>query len=141
MDTNNINGYLLGDSGYPSQPWLLTPVLGAEPNTPEARFNDAHRHCRNIIEKLNGVLKGRFRCLKRDRTLHYMPNKAGCIVYASAVLHNICILRNIELEEELIAQEEIEDVPDIAINVANENNNVLVEGLRRRRTIINQYFQ
>nr|CAI5836615.1 unnamed protein product [Callosobruchus analis] len=36
------NCYLLGDSGYPLQPWLMTPVLDARPNTPEAMYNSLH---------------------------------------------------------------------------------------------------
>jgi hypothetical protein len=39
---------------------------------------------------LNGRLKGRFRCLLKDRTLHYNPIKAAKVIYNCVVLHNTC---------------------------------------------------
>ena len=39
---NNEEGYLLGDTGYPSKPWLLTPFLQAGSRA-EARYNGAHK--------------------------------------------------------------------------------------------------
>jgi len=39
---------------------------------------------RNCIERLNGVLKNRWRCLIGYRSLHYRPYKAGLIVNACA---------------------------------------------------------
>ncbi|GLV33405.1 uncharacterized protein CBL_20150 [Carabus blaptoides fortunei] len=72
--------YLLGDSGYPLQPWLLTPVNAAEDNSPEAAYNKMYCSIRNVVERLNRVLKQRFRCLLRHRVLHYSPLKAGKIL-------------------------------------------------------------
>ncbi|XP_064474017.1 putative nuclease HARBI1 [Ornithodoros turicata] len=84
--------FLLGDSGYPLQPWLLTPLPGdPPPNTPEARYNRRHKAARGIVEKCIGLLKSRFRCLQRYRTLHYIPHRASNIVVACTVLHNICM--------------------------------------------------
>ncbi|KAJ8936381.1 hypothetical protein NQ314_012386 [Rhamnusium bicolor] len=59
------NTWLLGDSGYPLQPWLMTPIIDAAPNTPEGHYTTRHIHARNVGERGNGVWKGRFRCLKR----------------------------------------------------------------------------
>ncbi|XP_077489680.1 uncharacterized protein LOC144100711 [Amblyomma americanum] len=47
-----------------------------------------------------GVLKSRFRCLQRYRTLHYEPERAMVIIAFCAALHNIC------LEEALAADED-----------------------------------
>lgn len=32
------NIWLLGHSGYLLQPWLMTPLINAEPNTPAAAY-------------------------------------------------------------------------------------------------------
>ncbi|XP_049267040.1 putative nuclease HARBI1 [Rhipicephalus sanguineus] len=42
---------LLGDSGYPLEPWLMTPVLGRPASgTPESEYNKAHTTMRNVVE-------------------------------------------------------------------------------------------
>lgn len=81
-------------SGYPTRPWLLTPIRNPQPG-PQERFNRRFCHIRATIERCIGVLKNRFRCLLKHRTLHYNPTIAGKIVNSCAVLHNICIQNNI----------------------------------------------
>ncbi|XP_050022702.1 putative nuclease HARBI1 [Dermacentor andersoni] len=50
--------WVLGDSGYPLEPWLLTPVPGHPGiDTPEGRYNQAHASMRNVVERGIGVLK------------------------------------------------------------------------------------
>lgn len=51
------NTLLIGDSGYSQQPWLMTPILGAEPNSPQSRYNNALKVARSCIESCHGVLK------------------------------------------------------------------------------------
>jgi len=84
-----------GDSGYPLEPWLLTPL--ASPSTrAEVAYNSAHMKTRNVIERCFGILKSRFRCLdKSGGTLLYSAEKTCKIVMAAAVLHNFCINNNI----------------------------------------------
>ncbi|KAL4719626.1 hypothetical protein ACJJTC_014713 [Scirpophaga incertulas] len=41
--------WLLGDSGYPQRPWLMTPILDAVPESEEDRYNKRHRKARVII--------------------------------------------------------------------------------------------
>lgn len=91
---------MAGDAGYPLQPWLMTPITDAEENTPESRYTAAHIAARNCIERCFGVLKQRFRCLLKHRTLHYSPVRAGKIIKACAVLHNMAIRHCLAVEYE-----------------------------------------
>ncbi|KAJ8926478.1 hypothetical protein NQ314_021153 [Rhamnusium bicolor] len=98
-ERGNGGYFLLGDSGYPLRPWLLTPVANAETEEEEA-YNEVHRRARSTIERCNGLLKMRFRCLLKHRVLHYAPNKASKIINACVLLHNMCIDNNVELNLE-----------------------------------------
>ena len=91
------NGWLIGDSGYPLRPWLLTPVL--QPTTRnQQRYNGAHMRTRSVVERSFGVLKSRFRCIDRSAgTLLYSPRKCCDIVIAVIVLHNMCVMNGIPL--------------------------------------------
>lgn len=72
------NIVFVGDSGYPSEPWLLVPYPNhPHENQPEGRFNRRHCSARNCVERGIGVFKARFRCCRRERALHYFPNMAG----------------------------------------------------------------
>lgn len=73
LQGNGESCWLLGDSGYPLQPYLMTPIANAAPNTPEANYNAAHSSARNVIERAIGLLKMRFRCVLKERTARYQP--------------------------------------------------------------------
>lgn len=60
-NANDRTSWLLGDSGYPQQPWLMIPVLNAVVGSPEERYNTGHASARNCVERCIGVLKSRFR--------------------------------------------------------------------------------
>ena len=89
---------LIGDSGYPSEPWLLTPF--ANPSVRgERKFNNAHAKTRVCVEQAIGVLKSRWRCLHHSGgTLLYRSRTTGKIIVACLLLHNRCIRRNIPLD-------------------------------------------
>ncbi|CAG2229820.1 HARBI1 [Mytilus edulis] len=91
------HGWLLGDSGYPLRPWLLTPVLN--PGTrQQQRYNEAHMQTRSMVERSFGLLKSRFRCIDTSGgTLLYTPKRCCDIVIAVVVLHNMCIIHRIPL--------------------------------------------
>jgi len=57
--------FLLGDSAYPSLPWLVPPFRDNGYLTPQQRqFNFIHSSTRMSVEKAIGQLKGRFRRIK-----------------------------------------------------------------------------
>lgn len=75
IPTSIINNFtitfLLGDSGYPLEPWLMTRIVNTMAGTPEANYNTMHVQTRNTIERVNGVLKQRFRCLGKRCTINH----------------------------------------------------------------------
>ncbi|XP_018909951.2 putative nuclease HARBI1 [Bemisia tabaci] len=110
--------WLLGDSGYPLQPWLLTPIVGADPDSPQGRYTKAHILARNTVERVNGVLKQKWRCVKKDRVLHYDPAAARKIINCCAILHNIALQAMPDWldDEELPAPPVIEPVEPVVGN-------------------------
>ncbi|XP_051956811.1 putative nuclease HARBI1 [Xyrauchen texanus] len=82
-----IDGFLLGDRGYPCRPTPITPY--PEPG-PQQRFNVAHCRMRARVELTLGLLKARFQCL---RYLRVTSERACDIIVTCGVLHNIAIIR------------------------------------------------
>jgi hypothetical protein len=136
------------------QPWLLTPIQNTVDATPQRRYETAFNSARNCIERCIGkhlsgnihtltwflypigTLKTRWRCLLKERMLRYHPHKAGVIINACCVLHNICIKGGVPLDEELV-----QDADEAA---AHQNNklfadHILQEGRRQRDAVINLY--
>ncbi|XP_044765608.1 putative nuclease HARBI1 [Coccinella septempunctata] len=140
---NNNNFFLLGDSGYPLRPWLITPLKNPEPGTAAERFNRQFTSVRSKIEQCNGVLKNRFRCLLKHRVLHYKPIKAARIVKACVVLHNICIDQRIPepYRDDDILNADFCVESNIPAYVENAAGNVhLHAGRELRLRIINNHF-
>lgn len=134
--------FLLSDSGYGLKPWLMTPIYEPRENSPESRYNKWFCTTRSIIERCNGVLKMRFRCLLKHRVLHYSPEKAASIINACVILHNICIQNNLPL----LNTDERDDIDlgiinNLPLNNANQINAELTAGKRYQQQIITRYFQ
>nr|XP_012218224.1 PREDICTED: putative nuclease HARBI1 [Linepithema humile] len=81
-----IRGILLGDSGYPCKPYLLTPILNHR-NPCEERYNASHIRTRTIVERCFGEWKGMFRALQNGMQISLCTAKTAII--AMAVLYNI----------------------------------------------------
>lgn len=134
FNNGDRNSWLLGDSGYPLEPWLLTPIENAAPETPEFWYTQAHIQTRNAIERCIGVLKGRFQSL--NHILRYSPTQAGNFVNCCAILHNLCTAAGLNNEFEIPQQLNIL-ANDIHIPY---QGNIPRQGINTRRTLINQYF-
>ncbi|KAL2079802.1 hypothetical protein ACEWY4_025546 [Coilia grayii] len=102
--------WLLGDSGFPLRPFLLTPYLHAQ-TEPQASYNRAHRLTRAVVERAIGVWKQRFRCLNKGAGgLQLHPRKCCAVTVVAALLHNMALRANIQLpDDEGLQDEEAED--------------------------------
>lgn len=133
-----------GDSGYALRPWCLTPIAHPEEGTPEYRYNEAFLKARCTIERCNGVLKSRFRCLLKDRTLHYAPVKASRIINACTVLHNMCITNNIGEPDMIHDVQQLGILEQTVFSTDNSDrrrqNILLQRGRGKQATIIRNYF-
>ncbi|XP_067130112.1 putative nuclease HARBI1 [Centruroides vittatus] len=114
------------DSGYPMEPWLLTPILDAQQQNKQ-NYNRSLTSTRIIVERCNGLLKSRFRCIHKHRVLNYSLYKAELIINACAVLHNMRIVRkisldkNIDLYDEIIGEMEFSTVSRLGDEVSLSN--------------------
>ncbi|XP_050300187.1 putative nuclease HARBI1 [Anthonomus grandis grandis] len=134
LERGDRNSWLLGDSEYPQEPWLMTPIENALPESPEGRYTQAHIQTRNCVERCIGVLKGRFLCL--SKVLRYSPEMVGQIFNACGILHNLCVETRLGIDFEVPQPQEpiYAMVPN---NVAANNQ----EGNNARRNLINLYFR
>ncbi|KAK3890619.1 hypothetical protein Pcinc_005452 [Petrolisthes cinctipes] len=83
------------DSGYPLEPFLMTPVTNPT-NEAEELYYRALVRTRVIVELTLGVVKNRFRCIHRfGGELQYTPLRSAKIVSACLLLHNRCVSRSI----------------------------------------------
>jgi len=121
------------------EPWCITPILGNhQVNSPEHRFNKTHKRARCTVERCIGVLKQRWRCLLKDRTLHYKPTRASKIIITCAFLHNVAIHNNIELPDYEDGNEEEEYEDEETHGQAVEE--LLNAGRQTRQQLLDQYF-
>jgi hypothetical protein len=116
----------------------MTPFRSPRENSPQEIFNDSHKSLRNVIERCNGVLKGRFRCLLGER---YQPNKVVQIINVCCALHNMCIRSNIP--DPVL---ETADLAFVANGYDNENleivqelTDVTREGTRIRNILMHNF--
>lgn len=75
----------------------MTPYLEVHQDSAQASYNSKHMAARLGIENTFGRLKNRWRCLCKDRVLHYKPEKCAQIIQACCVLHNIAL--NYDVQE------------------------------------------
>ncbi|XP_050339688.1 putative nuclease HARBI1 [Bactrocera neohumeralis] len=72
FNQNNFkNVWLLGDSGYPLEPWCLTSFRSPEEGSTQARFNEAHSKARCVVERTIGILKSIWKKGNNDKRSRY----------------------------------------------------------------------
>ncbi|XP_031348432.1 putative nuclease HARBI1 [Photinus pyralis] len=131
---NGLRGsWLLGDSGYMLEPFLMIPFLNPAENAPESRFNVNHIRARNCVERAIGVLKCRFRVVLQERTARYEPNFVGKLVIACSALHNLCMRFRVPLLNEPFQNDEDVFLPQI--NIINVPPHLQRQGVDVRNEI------
>lgn len=126
FDSGRRQGILLGDSGYPCRPRLMTPFR--TPDTQgKLRYNRAHGTTRAVVERAIGQLKRRFHCLHTE--LRMRPERCCTIILACCALHNIAKQYPSSDEScDLPAEVPAVPVPDTG------------DGALMRNTIVQQHF-
>lgn len=122
-------GVLIGDNGYPSLPYLLTPILN--PTQPsEERYNRAHIKTRNVVERAFGMWKRRFPCLSRG--LGNKIETVANIIVACAVLHNISLTA-----QDTMPEDGDEEIHNDDINTVTREGSA--DGFAFRNAIVNRF--
>ena len=134
--TRNIGGatagyYLLGDSAYPLQKWLLKPFQDTRQLTADQHlFNRKFSRARVVVENAFGRLKGRWRCLLKRNDCDVELVKA--MVMACCALHNLCETHGETYAPDWDTPEARAAEPEVALaQDAGEDGRDVREGLKR----------
>lgn len=107
-----MNFSVLGDSAYPTKPYLFTPLLNPEGRAQQL-YNESHIRTRTVVEHTFGIWKRRFPILAYGSRLKI--NTVMTIIIATTVLHNIAQRRGEDIPP--IDNEEL----DILQNIADDH--------------------
>uniref|UniRef100_A0A5B7AWJ3 DDE Tnp4 domain-containing protein n=1 Tax=Davidia involucrata TaxID=16924 RepID=A0A5B7AWJ3_DAVIN len=91
--------WLVGNSGYPLMDWVLVPYTHPNLTWTQHAFNEKIGDVQSVSKEAFARLKGRWTCLQKrtEVKLQDLPVVLG----ACCVLHNICEMRNEEMDPEL----------------------------------------
>lgn len=106
--------WIVGSTGYPLMDWVLVPYTQPHLTWTQHAFNEKIGDVQKVAKESFARLKGRWSCLQKrtEVKLQDLPVVLG----ACCVLHNICEMRNEEIEPELtIELMDDEMVPNIGL--------------------------
>ncbi|CAN7095074.1 protein ALP1-like [Brassica rapa] len=89
-ERTELREYIVGDSGFPLLPWLLTPYQGKPMSLPQTEFNKRHSETRKPAQMALSRLKDKWRIING---VMWMPdrNRLPRIIFVCCLLHNILI--------------------------------------------------
>ncbi|XP_049872110.1 putative nuclease HARBI1 isoform X1 [Pectinophora gossypiella] len=126
-----LNGRLVGDNGYPTLPFVLTPIRPAPEDAPSVRYNRAQIKTRNVVERTFGIWKRRFPCLSRG--LGNKLSTVSHIIVSCAVLHNLSLILNDVMVFDENQNDEQEETDSLIPSTST--------GFLIRNSIVENYYQ
>ncbi|KAH7523840.1 protein ALP1-like [Ziziphus jujuba] len=106
--------WIVGSSGYPLMDWVLVPYTQQHLTWTQHAFNEKIGEIQKVAKDAFARLKGRWSCLQKrtEVKLQDLPVVLG----ACCVLHNICEMKNEEIDPELVFElVDDEMVPEVAL--------------------------
>ncbi|XP_024988754.1 protein ALP1-like [Cynara cardunculus var. scolymus] len=96
-----IEEFIIGNSGFPLLPWLITPYQGDELSYSEAKFNRMVTKTQKVAQKAFAKLKENWKIIQK---LMWRPDKDRLpkIILTCCALHNILIDMKDEVQEGLV---------------------------------------
>lgn len=125
-----LKGIILGDSGYPLTPFLLTPFTSPQ-NANEVRYNQIHKKARCAIERAFGQLKRRFHCV--GSVLRCKLDRVASIITACFILHNLSKrLGEEDFEDSILYEDSSDEVDDPGYHGMNDAHLRRLGEMKRR---------
>lgn len=99
-EETEVREYIVGDSGFPLLPWLLTPYQGKELSESKAEFNKRHLATRIVAQRALARLKDVWKMI---HGMMWRPDKHKLprFILVCCILHNIVIDMEDEVLDEL----------------------------------------
>ena len=134
LESDPPEGHLLGVSGYPNYPYLLTPLRSGMFSPAELAYQTSHCATRNLIERTFGCWKSKFQCLK---FLRLKMSTSLDVVTACAVIWNFLLSEKETPEESPEPDEYAGNSTTISDTNAPARSS---DGQQKRRMLIDSYF-
>lgn len=126
------DSHLLGDAAYTIQRNVMVPYRdNGHLTEAEINFNTKLSSVRMMVERSIGLLKGRWRCLL-DKLPMIRTDLIPRYIIGCCVLHNVCLLRNDEIDIPILIHNRnmLQELQPLNVNVNDRN-----EGIAKRENL------
>ncbi|CAA7060346.1 unnamed protein product [Microthlaspi erraticum] len=128
-ERTELREYIIGDSGFPLLPWLLTPYQGKPLSLPQTEFNKRHSETRKPAQIALARLKDRWRIING---VMWMPdrNRLPRIIFVCCLLHNILIdMDDQTLDDQSLSRQHDVNYRQRSCKIVDEASSVLRDKL------------